>query len=76
MVVSEFEEIHFLQYLDEHGTESIISRSDFITRLIITSTRNQTLGEWMHEVLLDYGMESFPKLQHVSTMMGWGASWS
>jgi len=72
MVVSEFEEIHFLQYLDEHGTESIISRSDFITRLIITSTRDQTLGEWIHEVLPDYGLETFPKLQHVQYDDGLG----
>ena len=66
VVVSDFEQCHHLLYLDERGAGSVISRAEFVARLVITSTSKRTFGEWLHEALPDHGLETFPQLPSVS----------
>ena len=62
MVQAQFEEASFLMYLDENGCENIISKSDFISRLLVTSTGKKTFDDWMHESLPDHQLDTFPNL--------------
>ena len=65
VVVSEFEQNDHLLYLDERGTWSVISKKDFVPRLVITSTSKKTFGEWLRDALPDHGVEIFPQIPSI-----------
>jgi PTEN phosphatase family protein len=65
VVIGEFEQHDHLLYLDERGTGSVISKKDFVPRLVITSTSKKTFGDWLHDALTDHGLEIFPQIPSI-----------
>ena len=73
-VAASFEEQEHLLYIDKDGVECVISRSQFIARLVVTSVGygRRSFKSWLTDSLSNHGLDTFPKLRSIPEDQGLG----